>query len=51
LVIAARSSLAGWVNGLTQGVIAKYGRAKPQTDQGLAGADRSVQSLCGPAEM
>jgi hypothetical protein len=47
LVIAARSCLPGWVNGLRQGVSAKYGRAKPQTDQGLAGADGSVQLHSG----
>jgi hypothetical protein len=46
-VIAARHCLAGWVNGLRHGVSAKYGRAKPQTDQGLAGADRSVQPTSG----
>jgi hypothetical protein len=28
-------------------VSAKYGRAKPQTDQGLAGADRSVELHSG----
>ena len=47
LVIAASSCLAGWVNGLRHGVSAKYCRAKPQTDQGLAGADRSVQLHSG----